>query len=342
VRKEKNILRLVFIGLCLLILPSITASETIEYRDYTVEKGDTLWDISGKELQDPFLWPKVWKENPEIRNPDLIFPRQKIKIPLHLLQKQIKPEPRPEAKPEFKTEIKPEPAPEKIIRKPLKPVEPVAREYLVDKNLLTASGYIAESVHSLGSIVETPTGRTSLGKGDYAYIKTDVPVSQGEKFFIIEPVTKVKHPKTGRFLGYLIDVLAIAEVVEQEPDDNPKILITNNYREVSPGNLLDTFSEIDPPFAPEAPRKPDINGYIVAAKELHDINGTWDIVYIDKGRNDGMEVGDLLATTLQSPHKIYNGLIQIISVKKSTSTAIVRKSNIEISVGDGITGVRQD
>ena len=63
-----------------LLLPSFITAQTQEYKDYTIEKGDTLWDISRKELSDSFLWPKVWKENPEIKNPDRIYPKQKIKL----------------------------------------------------------------------------------------------------------------------------------------------------------------------------------------------------------------------------------------------------------------------
>ena len=91
-----------------LIVSSLSFSQTPEYKDYTVTKGDTLWDISENELKDPFLWPKVWKENPEIKNPDLIYPGQKIRIPLYLLQKEIKPVVKPEIKPEIIPEMKPE------------------------------------------------------------------------------------------------------------------------------------------------------------------------------------------------------------------------------------------
>jgi len=69
--------------LILILLPLHAQSQTEEIKDYTIMKGDTLWDISGKELNDPFLWPKVWKENPEIGNPDRIYPDQKIRIPLY-------------------------------------------------------------------------------------------------------------------------------------------------------------------------------------------------------------------------------------------------------------------
>lgn len=328
---RKNLIaNITLLLLLFLLLPSLSSSEMQEYKDYTIIRGDTLWDISERELKDPFLWPKIWKENPEIANPDRIYPNQTIKIPLYiLLEKEFPVAEIPEVKPEIKKEEPIEEIPKEI--------KPAKKEYLVDRNLLISSGYIADSVPTVGKITGSPTGRGLLGKDDYAYI--DIPATIGEKFYVIRSAGKVTHPESNDMVGYLVEVLGIVEVVGQDGDET-KVKIITSYSDILTGDVLDNFYEIEPPLAIENPRKPDINGYIVTTRHLRLVNGIWDIVYIDRGKKDGLEVGDLLATILSGKHRVINGVIQVINLRESTATTIVRKSNDMVTKGDIVAGIK--
>lgn len=310
-----------------LILPAFAFSQTAEIKEYKVIKGDTLWDISGKELQDPFLWPKVWKENPEIKNPDRIYPGQIIRIPLYLLQKEVKEEPIQEPVAEKVREpekevIKQEPAPAKI-------------QPLVEKNVYVGSGYIADSIVGAGEITGSPDNRDLFGIHDLVYIKTNSAVNIGDKFYIIRKGAEVIHPATKEKMGYVLEILGIAEISKFEyGETKAKILVS--FKDILTGDILDTFSEMGPPVVPKPFRKPNIEGYVLATKDLRIMNTNYDIVYIDKGQVDGLQPGDILKTVAVGAHTVPNGTIQIISLKENTATAIVISGTDAVMAGNQI------
>lgn len=58
--------------------------EEPQEKSYTVVRGDHLWGIARKKEHygNPFAWPKIYQANrDQIKNPDLIYPKQTFKIP---------------------------------------------------------------------------------------------------------------------------------------------------------------------------------------------------------------------------------------------------------------------
>ncbi|MBL8915647.1 MAG: LysM peptidoglycan-binding domain-containing protein, partial [Archangium sp.] len=60
--------------------PSATGKASAPGTQHTVERGDTLWDLSQRYLGSPWYWPKVWSYNPEIANPHWIYPGNEVRF----------------------------------------------------------------------------------------------------------------------------------------------------------------------------------------------------------------------------------------------------------------------
>lgn len=321
--------------LVLLLLPVAAFSQSQEVKEYTVIKGDTLWGISGKELNDNFLWPKVWKENPEITNPDRLYPGQIVKIPLYLLQKeQLAAVSAPSEQKQESPAVAPDTAKAVTPAQPKGP-EPVVLKPLVNRSLLVASGYIAENVKGIGMVDGSPSERRLFGSNDIIYIKTNNPAKIGERFYIVRPGIQVSHPVTNKPMGSVIEIRGVAEVFQFEYGST-KARIIEMFDDIEIGDLLDTYYEINPPLTTGAHRKPNISGVVVAAREMRLVNGSFNVVYIDKGQRDGIEVGDILQTVRLGKHKVPNSTIQIINYKDSTATAIIRTFTDTVTPGDEI------
>ena len=55
----------------------------------TIKKGDTLWDLAEKWLNDPIKWPEFKKYN-EYTNPNLIYPGEEMQIPVGMAEEMVK------------------------------------------------------------------------------------------------------------------------------------------------------------------------------------------------------------------------------------------------------------
>jgi hypothetical protein len=57
-------------------------TEQAQERVHVVRPGDTLWDIARTYLQDPFMWPELFRLNTDVvQNPARIYPTERIRLP---------------------------------------------------------------------------------------------------------------------------------------------------------------------------------------------------------------------------------------------------------------------
>lgn len=330
-----------------LLLSSVAFSQTGEMKEHKVVKKDTLWDIAKAELNDPFLWPKIWKENTWIANPDLIYPGQVIKIPVYLISKEkrgaeaasktetslkesVAETQSPAQEPQKPAAASKEPAKEDV-KKEAAPIKP---KPLVKLSLLMASGYMTDKIPGVGRVGESNSTQTIFGQDDLVYITLDRTAQLGDKFYAIKSSGPVEHPITGKDIGYVITNSGILEIVKII---DGKILakVTKSFREIRKGDSLDLYYDMEPPLTKTPFRSPDINGMIVAVANDAVLQAMLDIIYIDKGCKDGIEAGDVFRTYKIDAKAFPNSLIQVISCRDHTATAIIKKSIASVPVTPG-------
>ena len=125
---------------------------------YVVKRGDTLWDIAGRFLKRPWLWPEIWQANPQIQNPHLIYPGDIISL---AYLNRVVAGPRDEAP---------------ITGVPLSDIEPFL------KNLRVVDGF-----EHLPYVVGLEEDRLRSSRDQVAYIKGLPNAQAGERYAVVRP-----------------------------------------------------------------------------------------------------------------------------------------------------------
>ena len=305
-----------------------------EEMEYTVVKGDTLWDISGRFYQDPFLWPRLWQQNPSIVNPHLIYPGDRIKLYPYRVLLEEKPE-----------EAPPKPRPLKVL-----PLPKRIRLSLYPE--VRYAGFITDmKLEGLGEIVGTKVERAMLGEGDEVYVvfKPYVKASEGEEFTVFRMGEEVIHPITKKSLGRKVSILGKI-VIEGEKGEAKTARIILSYAPIRKGDRLLPYVEPVEEL-PTVKAESSLKGWIVASRKEVQLLGEGDIIYIDRGADDGVRPGYLfevvqeggseggsLGKSVRIPARKV-GLLAVLATQRKTSTALILRSERELSVGDRIATV---
>ena len=247
---------------------------------YVVVKGDTLWDISAMFLRDPWLWPEVWHVNPQIENPHLIYPGDILtlvyidgKPQLRLQRGDLKLSPR----------IRVESLDDAIPTIPLDAIKAfLTRSIVVDENELKTAPYVLQSADE----------HVISGAGDRVYVR-GIEGRDNALFDIFEPGDAYIDPDTGEVLGYA--ALYIGSGPVQHFGDPATLLLTETTQEVRAGYRLRPADNSDPVlhFQPH-PTPPGTEGHIISVIGGVTQIGQFNVVAIDLGTREGMEIGHVM------------------------------------------------
>ena len=328
---------------------------------YVIKQGDTLWDISSALLKDPFLWPFIWKANPYIVNPDLIYPGNKLAIPSlapieRALQAPIEPAKKEEVADEVRTPRHPEGIAGAGVVRP-KPVRPEGEEAaaesrlvlpeeqpvpIIDKYSMLNAGFVNLDMTDDVILRAREESKAALSYDDIVFVRIHNPeqVNIGDKYLIYVPLSRVKHPKTGEGFGRLIKVLGILQITDKEIPEALTARITLSFDAIEKNNQLTPYQEPVLLYQPPEKRAKDITGYILEVTDRRSINAQTDVVYLDKGSLDGVDAGDRFIVYAGQEDRGFPkkkiGEVQVILVKERTSTAVVRTSTDTMARGDSV------
>ena len=149
--------------LAVALLTVATFAAAVELRGdhpdtYVVKRGDTLWDIAGRFLQRPWLWPEIWQANPQVKNPHLIYPGDVLSL-AYLDRVAMQPGQRSEGP---------------VNAVPLAEIEPFLKDLR-----------IVDSVTDLPYVVGLEDDRLRSTRGQVAYVKGLDGIAPGQRYLVV-------------------------------------------------------------------------------------------------------------------------------------------------------------
>ena len=340
-------------GLLVLAQGDLQVKDTAPDR-YVVQRGDTLWSIATKFLNDQWRWPEIWRMNQEqIRNPHNISPGDVLVLDRSVSPPQLRiAEAGAGAGPGLGVaggeKLLPRIYTQPLSAEAIPAISPRSIEPFLTQPLIIEEGGLDRAPR----IIATEENRVNVGAGNVAYVSgfgdTDEPVWQ-----IYRAGRPLVDPDNRRTLGLEAVFLGTAKVTRSgEP---ATVQIVNSKKEISAGDrLIPAPPPTIPQYVPHAPSSP-VSGRIIGLYDslATSVGGRDSIISVNRGRRDGLEVGHVLAVyrnvviydqrdylksrdrspVIQLPPERY-GLAFVFRTFESISYALVMESSRPVQGGD--------
>jgi hypothetical protein len=312
---------------------------------YTVVKGDTLWDISGKFLKYPWQWPEIWEVNPQIKNPHWIYPGDQLVFSYVDGQPRIRRVGKGQ-RPTFKL------SPSKRIEELNLAIPTIQLEKIAP--FLTGNRIVnRRALDTAPYVVGTSEDHLIAATGYEVYVQ-NLPVENEDfRFGFYYQGRRYTDPSAPQItLGYEAIYLGKGELLRK--GQPATIRITQSKAEIINGSRVLALNKEDfnSNFMPKAAQTKKI-GKIIGSLNSGIQSGVnnvaaSDVVLVSFGKRDNVEVGDVLniyrkGVSINDPIvnnkrvKLPNefaGNMLIFKVFKKISYALVMDANQVIKVGD--------
>lgn len=277
-----------FVAALLFIALPLSASDDAFRNDhperYTVERGDTLWDISERFLTSAWLWPEIWHVNPGIDNPHLIYPGDEIRLVYVDGEPRLTVE-RGTREVRLSPRIREEQLDEAISTIPLGVLRP-----FLNRSLVVDEGFFDEAPY----IVAGQDERVMAARNDQIYVRR-LPESDAlGGYSVVRRGNPYVDPETGETLG--VEAVYLGDASVTRDGDPGTARVTASSRELLPGDRLlrAPRREAAMQIFPRAPES-DVEGQIISVMDGVSQIGQFDVVVMNLGRDQGMEEGHVLA-----------------------------------------------
>ena len=255
---------------------------------YVVVPGDTLWGISQRYTDSPWRWPELWGMNREqIQNPHLIYPGAVLLLDRARGTLSLA-GPGPGT---GSARLSPRVRAEALAKQQISSIPPSAIEPFLTRPLIIEP----DGFDNAPTIVATQQDRVILSAGNTAYVR-GIAESKEETWYVYRRGNALVDPDTDRILAYEAIYLGTAQLTR--PGDPATVLLTSTVQEINAGDKLVAAGRAQAiNYAPHAPdvqvsgRVMSIYGGLGKVGEA----GPQQIVTINRGRADGIEVGHVLA-----------------------------------------------
>lgn len=296
---------------------------------YTIQEGDTLWDLSRKFYNSQWVWPGLWEMNRQVKNPHLIYPGKKIQVFLA----------EPVRTPPDRSSLSLETV------SPIAPAPSVEMYHASIENL----GFIKENaIAPAGQLLTAESQNTLLSLGDVVFL--DAPDTKqfipGSRYHVFSTrKVSLKYDNTC-FKGIKHTIKATLTIVETT-NTHIKARITRAFMPASPGDLIMPVHETEKEFAVNT-TPPPIQARIICSQEDNALLADRSIAFITAGSEQAVTPGNMYTiykkqtTGAVKPVRksatalplLKNGTLMVLHTEKNNSTVKILYSDQEIVAGD--------